>query len=417
MIGQILYDASIRLYTLAIGVAAWRNKKAQQWIEGRHHWQVRLKQAIDNQPKKPLAWFHCASLGEFEQGRPVIEAFKENFPDYQILLTFFSPSGYEIRKNYEHADYICYLPADTAANAQLFVEITQPKIAFFVKYEFWHHYVQALKNNNSLLVSFSAIFRANQLFFKQYGGFYSAILQNFDQIFVQNTVSENLLKSINLTNVCLGGDTRFDRVARIAVNPRAIPLAAKFRDTDIPLLIVGSAWPQDMAIILPVINRLSFPIKLIVAPHEIDKTHIAAWQAAFHQKSICFSEANETTINQYDMLIIDNVGMLSALYRYADFAWIGGAFGKGLHNTLEAATFGMPIFFGNKNYTKFQEAQDLIALGAAFPLATEAAFETKLKELQNITLRYEIASKARNYIQSGVGSTEQIIAWCKYKLL
>ena len=411
MLSQFLYDTGIRLYTAAIRVAALRNTKAQQWVQGREGWQAKVKKALAQHKGEQLAWFHCASLGEFEQGRPVIEAFKTAFPEHKVMLTFFSPSGYEIRKNYAQADYVFYLPPDTAANAQEWIYLTEPSVVFFVKYEFWNYYLRELKHHNIPTVSFSAIFRNSQVFFKGYGNFYREILACFDQIFVQNQASVELVESIGLRNAVIGGDTRFDRVADLVNNPRAIPIAQKFKNQQ-QLLIVGSAWPQDMDVILPVLNKMANRPKVMVVPHEIDFEHIETWRSTFGGKSICFSEAEEETVNQYDMLIIDNVGMLSVLYQYADVAWIGGAYGKGLHTTLEAATFGMPIFFGNKNYKKFQEANDLIAAEVAVPIANATDFQQPLEKLMaSASARDEIKQKSKEYVRSKVGATAKVIHW------
>lgn len=415
MLGRFFYDAGISLYTAAIHLAAWRSSKAKQWVNGRQDWRPRLRELLNTHKGQPLAWFHCASLGEFEQGRPVIEAFRIAFPEHKILLTFFSPSGYEIRKNYAGADYIFYLPADTRQNAEHWFLAVEPSVAFFVKYEFWHHYIQVLEENKVPVVSFSAIFRPSQIFFKPYGEFHRQILRRLNLIFVQNESSAKLLAGIGMERVRLGGDTRFDRVAVLPESAPEIQTAKLFKNNEL-LLIVGSAWPQDMDVILPVLNRLkaeNISLKVIVAPHEIEAQNMKNWEQIYQGKSIRYSQVNEqVSVSEYDMLLIDNVGMLSALYRYADVAWIGGAYGKGLHNTLEAATFGMPIFFGNKNYTKFQEALDLTDEGVAMPVSDATRFESKLKTLLTDTATREaIAQKSRNYVKSKVGATAKVVHW------
>jgi 3-deoxy-D-manno-octulosonic-acid transferase len=402
-----LYTTSIRLYQAALQVAARFHPKARLAVEGRRGWleQINTKLA-DN--TAPIAWFHAASLGEFEQGRPVMEAFRQQYPRYKILLTFFSPSGYEVRKNYAGADYIVYLPFDTAANARQFVERVNPAIAFFIKYEFWYHYLRELKARQIPIFSFSAIFRPDQIFFKPYGGFYRSFLRFFNHILVQNQESVDLLKRIGVTNVTLAGDTRFDRVKQVADAKKDIPVARLFK-ADTPLLVVGSAWQADIDVLIPFLNRFEKPLKVIIAPHEIHDDEIERWRSQLPGQTLRFSEAqflNHQTIKPFSTLIIDNVGMLSSLYQYGDFAYIGGAFGKGLHNILEAATFRMPLFFG-PNYGKFQEAVDLVKAGAAFPVSNSAELETVFRRL------YEDSSAASaisgDYVTLNTGATSKVM--------
>ena len=374
-------------------------------MEGRRGWleQINTKLA-DN--AAPIVWFHAASLGEFEQGRPVMEAFRQQYPGYKILLTFFSPSGYEVRKNYAGADYIFYLPFDTAANARHFVERVDPAIAFFIKYEFWYHYLRELKARQIPTFSFSAIFRPDQIFFKPYGGFYRSFLRFFNHILVQNQESVDLLKKIGVTNVTLAGDTRFDRVKQVADAKKDIPVARLFK-ADTPLLVVGSAWQADMDVLIPFLNRFEKPLKVIIAPHEIHDDEIERWRSQLPGPTIRFSEvANQLTIQPSNHLIIDNVGMLSSLYQYGDFAYIGGAFGKGLHNILEAATFRMPLFFG-PNYGKFQEAVDLVKAGAAFPVSNSAELETVFTRLYADS---SVASAiSGDYVTLNTGATSKVM--------
>ncbi|MGM9510358.1 3-deoxy-D-manno-octulosonic acid transferase [Larkinella sp. GY13] len=402
-----LYTTSIRLYQAALQVAARFHPKARLAVEGRRGWMEQINTKLaDN--TAPIAWFHAASLGEFEQGRPVMEAFRQQYPGYKILLTFFSPSGYEVRKNYAGADYIVYLPFDTAANARQFVGRINPAIAFFIKYEFWYHYLRELKARQIPIFSFSAIFRPDQIFFKPYGGFYRSFLRFFNHILVQNQESVDLLKRIGVTNVTLAGDTRFDRVKQVADAKKDIPVARLFK-ADTPLLVVGSAWQADMDVLIPFLNRFEKPLKVIIAPHEIHDDEIERWRSQLPGQTIRFSEAqflNHQTIEPFSTLIIDNVGMLSSLYQYGDFAYIGGAFGKGLHNILEAATFRMPLFFG-PNYGKFQEAVDLVKAGAAFPVSNSAELETVFTRL------YEDSSAASaisgDYVTLNTGATSKVM--------
>lgn len=380
------------------------NPKAEQWVIGRRNWADTLSHKLTGNTA-PVVWFHAASLGEFEQGRPVIEAFRAVYPDYKILLTFFSPSGYEVRKHYAGADYVLYLPADTPANARQFVRLVNPQIAFFIKYEFWHNYLHELKMANVPVISFSAIFRPDQLFFKTYGGFYRDLLRQFDHILVQNKESVELLRHIKITRVTLAGDTRFDRVWQVAADKKAIPIAGAFKNNQ-PVLVVGSAWPADMSVLIPFLNQFDQPLKIIIAPHEMHDDELERWRAQLIKRSVRFSQANKTAITDADVLIIDNVGMLSSLYQYAEFAYIGGAFGKGLHNILEAATFGMPLFFG-PNHTRFQEAVDLIREGAAFPVSTTDDFAAAFA--QQYADRSAAARISRDYVQRNIGATAQVM--------
>lgn len=399
-----LYNAGIFIFQALARVAASFNPKARQWVAGRQDWALRLREQLAGN-KQSVAWFHAASLGEFEQGRPVIEAFRVQYPGYKILLTFFSPSGYEIRKDYDGADYVLYLPADTPENVRQFIELVNPEIAFFIKYEFWYNYLRELKASQVPVISFSAIFRPDQLFFKPYGSFYRNMLGYFDHILVQNQESVDLLKSIGINSVTLAGDTRFDRVAQVAAARKTIPLAQAFK-ANTPLLVVGSAWPEDMNVLIPFLNAFDQPLKVIIAPHEIHNTEIENWRRQLKKPSVRFSEANEHTVSEADFLFIDNVGMLSSLYQYGEFAYIGGAFKQGLHNILEAATFGMPLFFGPE-FSKFQEAVELVNEGSAFPVSNI----TELNALFNS--QYNDAEKAtrvsRDYVQRNIGATAKVM--------
>ena len=399
------YNTGIFAFQFLLRLVAPFNRKARQWVDGRQDWQAHLAEKLAKNTEKPIAWFHAASLGEFEQGRPVIEAFREQYPDYKILLTFFSPSGYEVRKNYEGADYVIYLPADTPDNAWQFVALVKPKIAFFIKYEFWYNYLHELKSANVVVISFSAIFRPNQLFFKPWGTFYRNMLRYFDHILVQNQESVDLLASIGITNVTKAGDTRFDRVAQVASAKKSIPLAAAFKN-DQPVLVVGSVWPEDMDVLIPFLNTFPSPLRIIIAPHEIHDDEIERWQNQLTKTSVRFSQTNETEICSADVLFIDNVGMLSSLYQYGEFAYIGGAFKQGLHNILEAATFGMPLFFG-PDYDKYQEAVDLVKEGAAFPVST--TLELTSAFAKQYLDRSEAAQISRDYVQRNIGATAQVM--------
>ena len=386
-------------------MAALFNAKIRRWQQAQANIDFSKLKSNGGQP---TAWFHAASLGEFEQGRPVIEAFRAKYPHYRIVLTFFSPSGYEVRKNYEKADVVLYLPADTPANVKQFLDAVQPNIAFFIKYEFWYNYLSELRCRQVPTLLFSTIFRPNQLFFKPYGGFYRKMLFCFDAILVQNQASKTLLESVQYPNAIFTGDTRFDRVAQIAQQARAIPEIVTFKD-NCPLLIVGSAWPDDMEVLIPFLNQFNKPLKIIIAPHEIDAAQIENWQKRLKQSSLKWSELK--TNDPANLLFIDCIGLLSSLYRYADFAFIGGAYGDGLHNILEPAAFGMPLFFGDKYYNKFQEALDLINQKAAYSIKNAKELEQKIVEIyDNEALRQQQAEICRLYVQNQIGATGRVMA-------
>lgn len=410
-VSKLIYLTGIHLYQFLIWLVSPVNSKARRWVNGRQNWLPNLR-ALLHGNTAPLVWFHAASLGEFEQGRPVMEAFRAQYPTHKILLTFFSPSGYEVRKNYAGADYIVYLPADTPANARQFVAAVKPVLAFFIKYEFWHFYLSELKNAGVPTVSFSAIFRPNQIFFRWYGGFYRAMLHQFTHLLVQNQESVDLLTFIDNQKITLAGDTRFDRVSQVAAARKDIPIVAAFKQGD-PLLVIGSAWPADMDVLIPFLNLFTRPLKVIIAPHEIHDADIDQWCSQLKKPSVRYSqltgETNPPSATSFNQLIIDNVGMLSSLYQYGEFAYIGGGFGKGLHNSLEAATFGMPLFFG-PNYTRFQEAVALVSEGAAFPITTTAELAAALSPLyENPELLAKTGAISRDYVRRNIGATAKVM--------
>ena len=402
---NLLYTFLLIVYDKLLYVVSFFHTKAKDRIQN----QFNFREAISQRDyTKKLIWFHCASLGEFEQGRPVIEAFKRVNPDWQLLLTFYSPSGYNVRKNYNGADIICYLPADIPQNVTEFLTAFRPDEAVFVKYEFWHNYIKKLHEWSIPIISISTILRSNQYFFKWYGGFGRRTLERINHFFVQNVETKQLLSAIGIQQVTLAGDTRFDRVWQTAQDVKEIPAAASFKNGQ-DMLVAGSVWAEDMAVLIPVINQLK--LKCIIAPHEIEAQEIKKWQAQINKKSICYSEIDANKdLSQYEVLFIDNVGMLSALYQYADFAFIGGAYGAGLHNILEAATFGVPIFFGNQYYAKFQEAEDLLVLKSAHAVAdSEELLKNLRNHLQDELLRKSIAKQNKAYIEAHTGATTLII--------
>ncbi len=353
---------------------------------------------------KKTAWFHCASLGEFEQARNLIEEIKTTKPEYQILLTFFSPSGYEVRQNYAYADCVVYLPFDTIKNAKRFVALTKPDMVFFVKYEFWWNYIFELKNTP--LYSVSLILREKHYIFKSYSSWFRKQLSNFNMFFVQDKKTASLLNSINYTNNKICGDTRFDRVYSMSKEHKTFPIINKFIDGK-KVFIAGSSWPEDEKIIKKATDNLN-DLKIILAPHLIDKNHISALLSQF-DNSIAFSSLSEENAKNYRVLIIDNIGMLMFLYSLCDIAYIGGGFGAGIHNILEAAVFNKPVAFGPNN-KKFKEAQDLIALGGAKEIINETNLSVWLTNLlNNETIYTNTANIAGAYVKENIGATNKIL--------
>jgi 3-deoxy-D-manno-octulosonic-acid transferase len=403
----LLYKTGIFLFSLAVRFASLFNEKAKQFVRGRKDWKTNLKNRVEKDAR--YIWVHCASLGEFEQGRPVIEEIKNQFPEFKIILTFFSPSGYEIRKNYNEADIVSYLPLDTKTNARTFIDIVNPEKVFFIKYEFWYYYINELKKQNIPLYIISAIFRKNQHFFKNtvWGKWYRKTLFKFEHFFVQNETSAELLKSIGLNNISVAGDTRFDRVAAIAKAARKIEIVEKFKGDNL-LIVAGSTWKPDEELLTEFINQ-SKNIKFIIAPHEVSDTNVNRIHQLLKKAAISFSKITEPETDNYDVLIIDSIGLLSSLYQYGNAAYIGGGFGVGIHNILEAATFGMPIVFG-PNYKKFKEAVDLISDGGAFAITKYNELELIFNRLISDEKFKNSASEiSRNYVEKNVGSTKFII--------
>lgn len=404
----LFYLTGIKIYYLLIAIASMFNPKARFWIRGRKGIFNKLEQELSSNEK--IAWFHCASLGEFEQGRPLIEAFKEKYNDYKILLTFYSPSGYEIRKNYEGADYIYYLPLDTPQNAKQFLNIVNPKVVFFIKYEFWYFFIKEIGKREIPLFLVSGIFRKQQRFFKRYAIRSKKMLSYFKLFFVQNEDSAQLLKSIGLENVEVTGDTRFDRVYTIAKSSKNLPLIENFKGNN-KLLIAGSTWKPDEDLLIKYINESKSDLKVIIAPHEIHLENITRIIKSINAnlKSLKYSEANNENITDANVLIIDNIGLLSSLYKYGDIAYIGGGFGKGIHNILEAATFGMPLLFG-PNYLKFKEAVDLKKQGGAISIRNYKEFEMSLSKILNNTEYLKICSKiSSGYVEKNRGASKTIM--------
>ena len=405
---NLLYYLLIKLYEFGIRLASLSgNSKAKLWITGRKSVLDMMKNTLV--PGEKRIWVHASSLGEFEQGRPVIELIKSNYPEYKILLTFFSPSGYEIRKNYKYADYIFYLPMDGPINSKRFTELAKPEKVIFIKYEYWHYYLSALHNRNIPTYLCSSIFRKDQLFFKWYGGWYRNILSYFKLLFVQNELSKCLLADIGFTNVKVTGDTRFDRVQAITSQSQKHE-EVKFFTGDKKCIVIGSSWEPDEDLLAKYINESILSVKYIIAPHEINSSHVERIEKQIIKKTIRYSNWIKKQTEDYDVLIIDNIGMLSSLYQYGNVAYIGGGFGKGIHNILEAAVWGSPVLFG-PNYHKFQEALELIELGGAFVINDYSRLKTILDSLFTDTLMLNESGKiASDYISRNTGATEKIVS-------
>ena len=402
---RVIYTIGVYLYSFSIGIASFFNAKAKLWFNGRKEIIARIRNDFATVSEKTI-WIHSASLGEFEQGRPLIEELKAKYPNTKIVLTFFSPSGYEIRKDYPLADYIYYLPIDTPQNAKAFIKIINPSIAIFIKYEFWYNYMNELDKQKIPLIYISAIFRSNQLFFKPCVKWFLNHLRKANHFFVQNEISKNLLKAKSIHQLTISGDTRFDRVSSILKQAKENEIVKNFKGSS-SLLLAGSSWPKDEEAIKE-LSKQHPEIKIIIAPHLIDKSHINQIKSIFPQ-AITYSKAHESDISKTSVLIIDNMGMLSSLYQYADFALIGGGFGAGIHNTLEAATYGMPIFIG-PNYQKFQEAKDLIRKGVIAVFNDADEFKKAFGMILNDEDKYDhIVKTAKDYVKSNSGATDLIM--------
>ncbi len=407
---RLLYSFFIFIYGKLLAVAALFSPKAAAWIRGRRDLTERMKGSrLQNQP---VVWFHCASLGEFEQGRPLIESFREQYPQYQVLLTFFSPSGYEVRKDYTGADHVFYLPEDRLSHVHRFLDIWEPELAVFVKYEYWFNFLHVMRQRDIPVLVISALFRPGQHFFRFYGGWFRRHLRGISHFFVQQASSIQLLKQAGVEQVSLSGDTRFDRVAAIARKPVANQIIKEFA-ADNNVLIAGSTWPADETLIAAVFAQAPHDLKLIIAPHEISEAGLARLQALFPEPVLRFTTLEDRPPASARVMIIDTIGMLSHLYQYGDMAYIGGGFGKGIHNILEAAVFGMPVFFGPR-YGKFGEAVELVSRGGAFPVDDAETLKHKFFVfLSDPQQRKKVADICRNYVEEAQGATEIIMNYIK----
>lgn len=402
---MLLYNLGIALYDFAAYVLFPFSTKPRRMVKG--HWVVydQLRQQREEGAK--YIWFHAASLGEFEQGRPMIERIRHDHPEYKILLTFFSPSGYEVRKGYNGADIICYLPFDKPRNVKKFLDLARPCMAFFIKYEFWKNYLDEIHRRNIPVYSISSIFRKDQVFFKWYGGIYRKVLHNFNHLYVQNELSRKFLHKIGIENVTVVGDTRFDRVLEIRHQAKELPLIEKFKNGKFTI-VAGSSWQPDEDLFIKYFNEHP-EIKLIIAPHIIDELHLVEIINKLKRPYLRYSKANDKNVKKADCIIIDCFGLLSSIYRYGEVAYIGGGFGVGIHNILEAAVYGMPVIFGPK-YQKFKEAKDLIENNGAYTIKNyeevSNLFDRFINDKEFMERTGNIAGK---YVSDNAGATEMIL--------
>jgi 3-deoxy-D-manno-octulosonic-acid transferase len=406
---MLFYQLGIYLYYLLILFASNFNKKAKEWINGRKAQKLLFKTPL---PQAKRIWFHFASLGEFEQGRVLLENIHAQFPEYNFILSFFSPSGYLIRKNYVFAEKVYYLPLDSSVNAKLFLDHVNPDLIFFNKYEYWYHYINESNKRNIPLFITSAIFRKEQIYFKWFGSFYRKILSLVNYFFLQNESSKNLLQSININNTEICGDTRFDRVYEHSISPKSDPLISAFCDEQ-KVLVAGSTWPKDESILLQAKANFS-KFKFILVPHEISDLHIDQLRKLCGDEAFLYTDyiGKELPKNK-SILIINTIGLLNSIYKHANYCYIGGGFGAGIHNTLEAAVYGKPIFFG-PNYQKFEEAKELIRLQAAFSINNADELSKIIHSLEKSAELYNsTCERAKTYVLNNKGATEKIMNYLK----
>lgn len=406
-----MYHIIMYLIQFGIMIASLFNEKVRKMWRGEREAVKVLKAKVD--PTAQYVWFHAASLGEFEQGRPLMEQLRKDHPEYKILLTFYSPSGYEVRKNYAGADIICYMPVDTVTNARRFLRAVRPVMAFFIKYEFWYNHLHILKHRGVPTYSVSSIFRPDQVFFKWYGREYGHVLKCFTHFYVQNEESRQLLAKIGITNSTVTGDTRFDRVLQIKDAAKQLPLVEAFvgkqsSNAQQKVFVAGSSWLPDEQIFMKYFKEHT-DWKLIVAPHVIGEDHLKQIAALTDRKMVRYTQATQENVVDADILIVDCFGLLSSIYHYADIAYVGGGFGVGIHNVLEAAVWNIPVIFGPNN-KRFQEAQELMAAGGGFEITDDASFQQLMDCMDSDSSQLHAASKAAgNYVASGAGATRRVL--------
>ena len=402
-----MYNIVIYIYLIGVAIASCFNKKVKKMWAGERQALKVLREKVD--PNARYIWFHAASLGEFEQGRPLMEYLRKTHPEYKILLTFFSPSGYEVRKNYEGADIICYLPLDTIRNARRFLRAIKPVMAFFIKYEFWYNYLHILQHRGVPTYSVSSIFRPDQIFFQWYGKGYGRVLKCFTHFFVQNIESKNLLAKLDIHDVEVVGDTRFDRVLQIKEASKQLPIVEKFTENTSKVFIAGSSWLPDEEVFLKYFN-LHKDWKLIVAPHVIGEDHLAQiFELLKGRHVVRYTEATEENVKDAEVLIIDCFGLLSSIYHYGTISYVGGGFGVGIHNVLEAAVWDIPVIFGPNN-KRFQEAQGLIMAGGGFEINDYQSFRDLMMRFETDEMFLQTSKKhAGEFVKGRAGATEKIM--------
>ncbi|NMH25388.1 3-deoxy-D-manno-octulosonic acid transferase [Flavobacterium solisilvae] len=403
-----LYSIVTQIVQFLLPIFGFFSPKMKLFIDGRKTVFGTLEQKINSSDK--TIWFHAASLGEYEQGLPVMEKIKEKFPNHKIVVTFFSPSGYEVRKNNSIADATVYLPLDTKSNAKRFLKLVHPEMVFFIKYEFWPNYLNELKKSNVTTYLISGIFRENQAFFKWYGGFYRKALKTFEYFFVQNESSKKLLQSLGFQNVKISGDTRFDRVVAILEKDNSLDFIANFKDNK-TTIVIGSSWPKDEELLINYINQSSEEIKFIIAPHNIKEAQISNLKTQITKKTVIFSEKNNLDLSNFNVFIIDTVGILTKIYSYADIAYVGGGFGNpGVHNLLEPATFGIPIIVG-PNYSHFAEATALVHQEGCISINNQNELNEAFDNLiSNEDIRHEKGHICETFVQMNKGATQTIMS-------
>ena len=403
-----LYNFGIFGYYLLVRIVSIRNEKARKWITGRKDIFARLRETII--PGEPILWFHASSLGEFEQGMPVIEAIRNLSPEYKILLTFFSPSGYELRKDYPYADYVFYLPLDTKKNAIRFIDIVRPVKVFFIKYEFWYNFLTQLKEKEIPTYIFSALFRPSQIFFKPWGKWYLKAISTYEHIFVQNQESFDILHKYGFNNVSISGDTRLDRVGEIAdAAPRLEKLEIFCGGQKV--IIAGSTWKEDEDRFIPFVNKSSAGLKFVIAPHEVTPQTLERICNTLEKTFAFYSTATNEELSKADILIVDGYGYLNSIYRYGMLAYVGGGFTSGIHSILEPAVFGIPVIFG-PDYHKFQEAYDMLRLGAASCINDSAELEAQIENFRLNPEKLRTASNiARSYVYKNRGASKEIVKY------
>ncbi len=406
-----MYSLGIYIYILCVKIVSLFNSKARLLLDGHAETFGILARALHTNDR--YVWFHASSLGEFEQGRPLMERIRQRHPEYKILLTFFSPSGYEVRKNYEGADIVCYMPFDTPRNAKKFIRMVRPEKAFFIKYEFWKNFIDELHRTGCEVYSVSSIFRKNQIFFRSYGKQYAKVLHNFTRIFVQNDDSRRLLENVGITAVSVAGDTRFDRVTDIRNAAKDVEAAKQFAADAPNVLVAGSSWEPDEDIIIPYFNDHK-EMKLILAPHVVNEAHIRRIMSALKRPAIRITQSEGKNLQEFDCMIVDTYGMLSSIYRYGNIAYVGGGFGVGIHNVPEAAVYGVPVIIG-PNHQKFREAEMLLHLGGCFEITSYDTFAMTMKLLTgNEESRQKAGNAAGNYIMSNAGAADKIFNSIKW---